>query len=84
MRSHKPIDSVTDVISPDRKMTTMRIPKASNIGVATVLALSLTLGAGGVAQAAPNESASPGSVGVNPQPTTHQEFYDELKASDLP
>lgn len=62
----------------------MRIPKASNIGVATVLALSLTLGAGGVAQAAPNESASPGSVGVNAQPTTHQDFYDELKASDLP
>lgn len=62
----------------------MRIPKATNIGVAAALALSLTFGAGGVAQAAPAEPDSSEPVGIKSQPTTHQEFYDELKASGLP
>lgn len=65
-------------------MTTMRIPKATNIGVAAALVFSLTLGTGGVAQAAPTESAPSEAAGVETQPTTHQEFYDEFQASDLP
>lgn len=62
----------------------MRILKATNVGVAAALALSLTLGAGGAASATPTDSGANNSVSIDTKPTSHQEFYDELKASDLP